>query len=346
MSALKHRLKTTLLGAWARLAWHTPLGKLVDGRTARRLLILYGHCVDDPSLNGELHADMKIGAGQLEEILKALAKRFDLVTISEGMERLQSGAPGRSMVALSMDDGYRDNLLRLVPLLESVGAKATVFLEAGAVVERRLPWLHALGWLDGKLGAEPLAKRLANDLPEVREALLGCASSNRLKRILKYDAEPVARDHVLMELVTEHGGEPREIVDRLYLSLEEARRLAASECIEIGGHTVNHPVLARLRKADQLAEIAGGAKQLRGALEPAQTGAVFAYPYGRAWDFNGGSKEAAAEAAYTYAVTTHDGVNRKGTDPFALKRVPIHGGSKLHRLFAEASGSLELFRGS
>ena len=344
MPALKHRLKTALTGAWARLACHTPLGRIVDARTERRLLILYGHCVEDPDLNGELHADMKIGAAQLGGILKALGARFDLVTISEGMNRLRSGERGRSMVALSMDDGYRDNLLRLVPILETTGAKATIFLEAGAVANRRLPWLHAFGWLDAELGTELLAKKLAVVLPETRNALLECRNSNRLKRILKYDAERGARDRGLADLLDEHGGDARGMVDRLYLSVEEAQRLAAFGSIEIGGHTVDHPVLSRLSKAEQQAQISGGAKGIRLALGVEATGAVLAFPYGRAWDYDDASKEAAKEAGYTYAVTTHDGVNRRGTDPFALKRVPIHGDTRLHHLVAEATGCLDLFR--
>lgn len=342
--AVKHGLKTALISGWSRLVWHTPLGRFVDARSERRLLILYGHCVDDPELNGELHPDMKIGASELEQFLSALGERFDLVTISEGMKRLQTGAPGRSMVALSMDDGYRDNLLRLVPLLESVGAKATVFLEAGAVAERRLPWLHALGWLDAKIGPTDLAARLAEDLPELRDVLHACDDSGRLKRILKYDAGPHARDRALAKLVEEEGGDPREIVDRLYLSVSEARRLAASDRIEVGGHTVHHPVLSRLTETEQLTEIAGGAVALCRALPEVETGWAFAYPYGRSWDFNGDSMGAAKRAGYSFAVTTHDGVNRRGAEPYALKRVPIHGGSKMHLLWAEATGSLELFR--
>ena len=346
MSTIKHNLKTAVMGAWARLAWHTPVGRLVDSCSERRLTILYGHCVDDPDLNGELHADMKIGPGKLRAALEALGRRFDFVTISEGMERLVSGAPGRSMVALSMDDGYRDNLLRLVPLLESVGAKATIFLESGAVVERRLPWLHALGWLDAEMGPLPLAQRLAEELAEVREALLACEGSNRLKRILKYDADPAERDRVLATLVVERGGDPGGIVDRLYLSAEEAQRLAASDRIEIGGHTMNHPVLSRLSRGEQEHEIAGGAEALGAALHGADSGVVFAYPYGRSWDFDDASKGTAAEAGYAFAVTTHEGVNRPGADPYALRRVPIHGGSKLHIIWAEATGSFELFRRS
>lgn len=344
MSSIKHRVKTALVEAWARLAWHTPLGRFVDASSERRLLILYGHCVDDPELNGELHPDMKIGASELSGFLRVLGERFDLVTISEGMKRLQSGVPGRSMVALSMDDGYRDNWLRLVPLLDSLGAKATVFLEAGAVAERQLPWLHALGWLDGKLGPKALGARLADSLPDVRDALLACDDSGRLKRILKYDAGPHARDRALAALVEEEGGDPREIVDRLYLSVNEARRLSASDCIEIGGHTVHHPVLSRLNGTEQLTEIAGGAVGLCRILPEAETGLVLAYPYGRSWDFNRDSMEAAKRAGYSYAVTTHDGVNLRGAEPFALKRVPIHGGSKMHLLWAEATGCLELFR--
>ena len=136
------------------------------------------------------------------------------------------------MVALTMDDGYRDNLIRLVPLLEEVGGRATVFLEAGAVVERRLPWLHALGWLDAELGTAAAARALAERVPSAAAALSEVSDSNRLKRVLKYDADRAERSAALEALVLAHGGQPRAIVDSLYLSTprpESSRELIASK---------------------------------------------------------------------------------------------------------------------
>ncbi|MEM8710111.1 MAG: polysaccharide deacetylase family protein [Planctomycetota bacterium] len=353
--SIKHRLKGVARGTFSRVVWYTGLHRLFDRVCERRLLILYGHCVDQPATNGSLDADMKISGERLERILRALGRRYDLVAVGEGAERLEtdpmtdpsSRAASSSLVALSMDDGYRDNLHDLVPLLERVGGRSTVFLEGGAVAERRLPWLHALGWLQRRLGPEALAERLAAALPDQRSDLLDQpGSANRQKRILKYDAPRVERDAVLRDLVASEGGDPGRIVDELYLSAGEARELGVASAIEIGGHTVNHPVLSRLSKDEQREEIQGGRDAIDRVLgEDAPSQAVFAYPYGRRWDFDQTSPLLVQEAGYSYAVTTHAGVNRRGTPPYLLRRWPIHDGTKLHEVATEACGAFEWLRG-
>lgn len=347
MANLKHRTKTALVGAWTGAAWATGVARLVDAVRPPRLTILYGHCVADPGLNGSLHQDMKIEAEHLRTLLVALGRRHDLVTVAEGMDRLSAGGEGRSMVALTMDDGYRDNLVRLVPLLEEVGGRATVFLEAGAVVERRLPWLHALGWLDAELGAAAAARALAERIPSAAAALADVPDSNRLKRVLKYDADRAERAAALETLVLAHGGDPRAIVDSLYLSHAEARELARADCIEVGGHTVDHPVLSRLAAPEQREQIARGRALLSDLLEggepgvaPGSCGRTFAYPYGRDWDRDADSEAAAMEAGYEFAVTTHEGTNLASAPRFALRRIPIHGGSRLAHLGVTAAGGL------
>ena len=328
---------------YARVVWHTGLHLLFAGAGEPRLLILYGHCVDQPATNGTLGADMKISGDRLESILRALGRHYDLVSVGEGAASLQAPG-GRSMVALSMDDGYRDNLHDLVPLLERAGARSTVFLEAGAVQERRLPWLHALGWLQGSLGAGPLAALLAERLPELATELTEAGrDGNRQKRILKYDADPATRAAVLENLVKESGGDPRGIVDGLYLGQDEARSLMATSCIEVGGHTVNHPVLSCLGESEQLEEIAGGRRALDELLGVG-AGTTFAYPYGRRWDFDEASARAVKAAGYEYAVTTHAGVNRAKTDPYRLFRWPIHDGTRLHLVGTEACGAFDWLR--
>lgn len=340
---LKHRLKGIAREVYARFVWYTGICRLVDRLSAPRLTILYGHCVDQPATNASLDADMKIRPERLESILRALGRHHDLVTVGEGVARLDAGG-GRSMVALSMDDGYRDNLHDLVPLLERVGGRATVFLEAGAVALRELPWLHALRWLDARCGTADLARRLAERIPGVKLAGIGSDDANRLKRVLKYDADPVERGAALTALVREEGGDPRAINDELYLSVEEAALLHASERVEIGGHTVRHPVLSRHSAPEQRAEIGAGAEALYELFGDGSAGFSFAYPYGRRWDFDAESPGAARDAGYTCAVTTHAGVNVKSTDRYRLHRWPIHDGTQLHLVAAEASGCFELLR--
>lgn len=344
---MKHGLKRALRDLYARVLWHTGLARFVDRRAAPRLTILYGHCVADEEINGDLAPEMKISEQRLEQLLRVLGQRFDLVTIGEGMTRLADGSARRSMVALSMDDGYRDNLTRLVPLLERTGARATVFLEAGPVVERRLGWLHTFEWLAQRVAPTALRERLAalsefdaNGVVHVRAA----GDTHALKRALKYELRPDIRDGALAALARQEGCDESALVDRLYLDAAGARALVAAGRIEVGGHTIDHPVLSTLPPTGQLREIAGGRERLAQALGEAAPLTTFAYPYGRTWDFDAASCEAVRAAGFRWAVTTHAGTNTRASDPLRLRRWPIEEHTPLHVLGVEASGGFEVLR--
>jgi len=68
------------------------------------------------------------------------------VTVEQGLAHLEGGRGHR--IALTFDDGYRDNVTRALPLLAETGARATFYLTAGLIEERRAPWwdvlVHAL----------------------------------------------------------------------------------------------------------------------------------------------------------------------------------------------------------
>jgi peptidoglycan/xylan/chitin deacetylase (PgdA/CDA1 family) len=83
-------------------------------------------------------------------------------------------------------------------------------------------------------------------------------------------------------------------------------------------HTMTHPRLTEISIGCARKEIRESKEVLRSRLgtEPS----VFAYPYG---DHDGRIKKAVKEAGFAAAVGASGGVNTKGTDPFALKRVFI-----------------------
>lgn len=345
---IKHRLKGLLRDAWSLGLYHTGLWRLADRLAPRRLLVLAGHCVEDPLVNGDLPADMRISRGRLVELLGALTSRFQAVTVAEGWAALASG-PGRSMVALSMDDGYRDNLTVLPSVLEETGARATVYLESRALLERVPNWSHAYFWLlsAGGLRAVEVARaymaRADDELACVRlEQLLlaESASGYEVKRVLKYHATPAERDRVLAELLAEHGGEATALCDRIHLTLAEAEE-AARGGIELGGHTRTHEVLSTLAAPAQADEIGGGRRELAEALA---TGAptTFAYPFGRRWDYDATSVAEVERAGYRLAVTTHAGVVTAGSPPFQLPRLMIEESTPIHLAVVQAAGGFLL----
>ena len=260
MSA-KHELKMTLRALYARVLFHSGLHALVNRLVPARLTILAGHCVEPASgdwpAGAHLPADMSIGERKLERILRWFAQRYELVTVGAGVRRLDAGLGGKSLLALSFDDGYRDNHRVLMPLLARCGAPATVYLESRPLDERKVNWSHKYFWILARSSAFDFVHRFGELTQDstcfhaLNQIVAEARGNERyhLKRVLKYEAEPFGRDAVVDTIFAELGGDERALADELYMTWDEARELQAAG-VELGGHTVGHQILSRLAPSD------------------------------------------------------------------------------------------------
>jgi hypothetical protein len=98
------------------------------------------------------------------------------------------------------------------------------------------------------------------------------------------------------------------------MTWDEVRALHAAG-IDVGGHTVNHVALANVSTERARAEIARCHADLSERLGASPR--HFAYPNGY---YTPEIRALVARAGFELAVTTEDSENRRGSDPFALKR--------------------------
>ncbi len=344
----KHALKGWLRAAYRGLVVRTGLWRLISRCSQRRLVILAGHCVGEAP---GLPADMTLSRERVQAITRALSKGFVWRTIGQGYDELLAETKGPSMVAWSLDDGYRDNHDVMLPLLESTGARATLFLEGRPLAERRISWSHMLFWLIHQAGQDPadlaetLARREEQGLPSqaLRQAARdGDRSEYRVKRVLKYDCDAPVRDRALRELFVAAGGQEAALCESLYLSPEMAQRLQAAG-VELGGHTYSHEVLSSLEPAKAAQEIERGRDALRTHLSPPHS-TSFAYPYGRHWDYRESEVQALRQAGYRLAVTTHAGVVQSSSDPYRLPRIMVDETTPISHILCEACGAYDWLR--
>lgn len=342
----KHALKNALREAYARVLFHTGLHALVDRVMPRRLTILAGHCVSAPC-NARLPGDMKIDADRLARILRWFARRYEVASVGAAVTRL--GERGsKSLVALSMDDGYADNVTHLLPILRAAGVSATIYLESRPLSERRVNWSHKFFTIVDRLSpSEFVARYSALSRDEKGKAALANVlqtpgrESYRLKRALKYDADPDDRSRVLDVLFADTGGDERALCDELYMTWAGARALRDAG-VELGAHTVHHEILSRLSGSALAHEVADCKRVLEREL--ATSCPSFAYPFGRRWDFHTEAAREIAAAGFASAVTTHAGTNAPGVDRYRLKRLMIDENARLHVLATEACGGFDLLR--
>ncbi len=342
---MKHKLKMILRQVWARFLYHTGLHILLGKLMPQRLTILTSHCVTHKT-NAFLPQDMKIEGRRLEALLDSFGKHYDWVSVGDGWSRLQS-AQGRSMVALSMDDGYHDNLEALLPLLQKRGLSATVYLESRPLDGQSLNWTHKFFWLLARMDHKQLVERyLAHSqdpLAKQRLAEVLAAGGDlnyTLKKVLKYEADQADVEASLTAAFVEAGGDEPALCRELYLSWDDAKALHAGG-VELGGHTVHHWVLSGLDAAGQQQEVSGGQQRLATQLEASRS---FAYPFGRHWDWNQDSSDAVRSAGFATAATTHAGTNTRSTDPMRLSRWMIDDNTPMHLMATELCGGFELLR--
>ena len=88
------------------------------------------HTISAPEV--PLPANIDISPGRFEEHLKWLAKRPKRVAL---LKDLLTVSPAENLIAITFDDGYKDNLTVALPLLEKYGLPAAIFVVAGFIGE-------------------------------------------------------------------------------------------------------------------------------------------------------------------------------------------------------------------
>lgn len=212
--------------------------------------------------------------------LAVLTRTRRLVPLMDLLAEIRKGRLVPGSVAVTFDDGYADNLVSALPLLEKHGVPATVFVTTGRVGTATGFWGDILE--DIFLTGRPLPPRL--EIPQWNRAWPLATAQDRL----------LAHDEIRQEvkLRLPHDGFPEMVpwlLQALGLSLDlisphpvldqdELRRLAASPLITIGSHGVSHCRLSLLDAAAQAREVMVSIGWLESRL--GRPVACFAYPYG------------------------------------------------------------------
>lgn len=204
-----------------------------------------------------VNRELELEVGALERILLRLQQeQIEVVTLDALAERLESGNSARCAV-FTFDDGYKDVVLRALPLFERLGLPFTLYLTTDFPDKRSTLWWYGLERALKRKGLTPSA--LAEAFFLARERLLTAPAASWPSLFAEF------------EIAEGFGSE-------LTLDWEEVARLCASSLVTLGSHTRSHPSLARLTAEEATIEMVGADRRIRAAI--GREVRHFCYPFG------------------------------------------------------------------
>jgi peptidoglycan/xylan/chitin deacetylase (PgdA/CDA1 family) len=301
-----------------------------SGRNASLLVLIYHRVLAEPDALLPDEPDAARFAAEID----LLRTCFTVLPLAEAVRRLRAGILPSRAACITFDDGYANNCEIALPILASRGVPATVFV--------------APGFLDGgRMFNDTVIEIVRRAPPEfdLRDEGLGRYSpvdaASRRKVVgevlgqLKYlePAERLRRIQRIADLTQ------ASLPNDLMMTSAQVRELHGAG-IEIGAHTVDHPILTSVDDVTARQQISASKAVLEAIIDaPVRS---FAYPNGRPTrDYAGRHAAMVREAGFDLAVSTAWGVSDAAADVFQIPRIspvghsPARYGLRLARVFGD-----------
>ena len=247
-------------------------------------------------------------------ILDLLLRNFNVLSLADAIAALKTSSLPPRCVCITFDDGYADNAEQALPELASRGLPATFFiasdfLDGGCMWNDRI--ISAVRNNSGNvldlrdMGLESYA----TDTPESRRRSLATIIS-RLKYLPDYERND------MVTRVQESAGVATPT--RLMMTSAQVRSLVDAG-MEVGAHTMSHPILTGLPIQNAEREISGG----RARLEEITGNSIrfFAYPNGQPGrDYSVEHVNLVRRLGFEASVTTSWGAYRPDQDIHQVPR--------------------------
>lgn len=249
-------------------------------------------------------------------VMSWLKSRYRIVTLEAVVQDVLARVPapcglGRSELAITFDDGLRNQYTIARPVLEQLGMPATIFACPGMIGEARWMWNHEARSRLGRLSTEALsdwAQSAGTSAKTIEGVIVWMKTLSLAQRL---QAESSLRDATPGFVASDQEHEAYDP-----MNWDEVRACDTG-MLSIGSHTMTHPILPTLSEDEIRHEL----QDSRSILEVQLNRKVdlFCYP-------NGSTDERVhgiAQSIYRAAVTTEEGMVSDAVDPLAIPRIPV-----------------------
>ena len=243
-----------------------------------------------------------------------LIKRyFHPLSLQDAVAKLGENRLPRNAVCITFDDGYADNLTLAAPILARYEVPATVFVAPGFLN-------GGIMWNDKIIESVRTASENQLDLQDLGLGSYHIESEEQRKQAaydligkLKY-RNLIERQDLVDKIATYTGFQAPDLMmtDDQVVELRK-------KGIDIGAHTMTHPILTRVELGAAEQEILFSKEYLENLLQQPIT--QFAYPNGRyGEDYSDDHRRLVENLGFDLSVSTNLGVNRYNQNRYELRR--------------------------
>lgn len=306
------------------LACATPVfSSLARSRTQLRILAY--HRVLDVGQERSFEFDPDLISASTADFdwqMQHLRERYDPIGFHDLVEFVKHGTPlPPRPVIVTFDDGFDDNYRVAFPILRALRMPATFFVSTGYIGRRETFWFDWFFYL----ARHAIGKLEALVIGGARFPLDGADGERQARRALQaLWTLPDDQRRTAIETLERSLGmaQPQQgFAQSMPMDWDQVREMAAAG-MELGSHTVSHPILSRVNASALRYELVESKRELEERL--GRSICALAYPVGGNFAFNREVEEAAREAGYDVCASYVPGTNPLGAlDLFRLKRIHV-----------------------
>ena len=285
-------------------------------------VILIYHRVTDLEFD---YNQLAVSPENFNDQISYLTKNYNVVTAEEFYALITSRKKFPKHTALlTFDDGYADNLLEALPILEAYNAQAIFYITTSHLnTDKELWWdeLERIFLTDFHLPESIIISDGGNDYTlKTSTVPQRIKIHNRWHKLFKSNL-PDRREYFIENLKA--WAELKDSGRSLYrmLTFEELKKLHVSKSAVIGAHTHTHTVMSLLTKEQQLSEM----QQSKDILEKLLNTKIehASYPFGTKKDFNEDSIEVSKQLNFKMTCANYHFQVHRWSNIHALPRILV-----------------------
>lgn len=318
--------KELLATAMWRLGLLKVLRKLRKQKRGELIILAYHRILDVDDYN-TYPFDPELISASCDEFawqMNHLKRHYHPMTLLDVLDYQERGEElPKNAVVVTFDDGFDDNYYNAFKILKALDMSATFFISTDYIDETKVFWFDWLVFAMKKTEAERVCfvdygfdETITHDKSD---------RSDVTNRVMKFLREIPDEDRVIcfeslqQQLNVAMTDEEKRLSGSV--TTDEIIEMAESG-MEIGSHTMSHPMLSRLSE-ENLAKEMSGSRAALNSIKSVNCRTI-AFPFGGASAFNDSVKREAKAAGYGVACSYQSGLsNIVEDDNYQLKRLHV-----------------------